>query len=111
VKEIECEGLGWIHLAQTSDKLLALLNTVMNLWGSMKGLQFLDYSKAIRISQWSLHHAVNHHHRHHHIQGVFLLVLPPPIFFRRRPLSLLPFHEYRKDCFAVLLSPNSLLIF
>jgi hypothetical protein len=30
-KEIECEGVDWIHLAQNRDRWRALVNTLMNL--------------------------------------------------------------------------------
>jgi len=29
--EIRCKGADWIHLAQVSDKLRAVVNTVMNI--------------------------------------------------------------------------------
>jgi len=32
LKEIRCEGVGWIHVVQDRDKWWALVNTVMNLW-------------------------------------------------------------------------------
>jgi len=36
LREIEWEGVDWIHLAQDWGQLQALLNTVMNLWVPLK---------------------------------------------------------------------------
>jgi hypothetical protein len=32
LKEIQCEGVDWIHLAQDTAQWQTLVNTVMNLW-------------------------------------------------------------------------------
>jgi hypothetical protein len=42
LREIGCEGVEWIHLAQTKGKWQALVNMVMNLLGSIKGGKLLD---------------------------------------------------------------------
>jgi len=34
--------MDWIELAQDRDKQLAVVNPVMNLWGSIKCREFLD---------------------------------------------------------------------
>jgi hypothetical protein len=36
------EGVDWIHPVQDRDQCLALVNTVMNLGGSINGGEFLD---------------------------------------------------------------------
>jgi hypothetical protein len=35
-KEIGCGGMDWIQLAQNMDQWMALVNTVIEQWGSMK---------------------------------------------------------------------------
>jgi hypothetical protein len=46
LRETGLEGVYWIHLAQDTNRWLALVNTVMKLRVSVKGAQFLDYSCA-----------------------------------------------------------------
>jgi hypothetical protein len=41
-REIGWEGVDWMHLAQDRDQWRTLVNTVMNLRGSIKGREFLD---------------------------------------------------------------------
>jgi hypothetical protein len=40
--EVRCGGMDWIELAQNRDRCQALLNAVMNLWGSIKCREFLN---------------------------------------------------------------------
>jgi hypothetical protein len=35
--------MDWMHLAQNRDQWRDLVNTVMNLWGSIRGEKFFDY--------------------------------------------------------------------
>jgi hypothetical protein len=41
VREIGCEGVDWIYHAQVRDQWPAFLNMVMNLWSSIKIVEFL----------------------------------------------------------------------
>jgi hypothetical protein len=41
LREVEWEGVDWIHLAQDRNKWQALVNTVMNLHASQKVGSFL----------------------------------------------------------------------
>ena len=43
LQEVGYEGMGWIDLAQDSDRWRALVNLVMNLLGSIKCGEFLDW--------------------------------------------------------------------
>jgi hypothetical protein len=43
LQEVGREGMDWIDLAQDTDRWLALVNAVMNLQGSIKCREFLDY--------------------------------------------------------------------
>jgi hypothetical protein len=42
LREIGLEGVGWIHLAQDTDRLRAVVNTVMNLSSFVMGGEFCD---------------------------------------------------------------------
>jgi hypothetical protein len=42
LRAVGWEGVAWMHLAQDMDQLWALVNTVMNIRGSIKGGEFLD---------------------------------------------------------------------
>jgi hypothetical protein len=43
LREVGGEAVVWIHLAQVRDQWQrTLVNTVMNLWGSINGGEFLD---------------------------------------------------------------------
>jgi hypothetical protein len=41
-KEIHCEGVGWLNLAQDSVQWQVLANTIMNIQVPKKGGEFLD---------------------------------------------------------------------
>jgi hypothetical protein len=41
IKEIQQEGVDWIHLAQVRDRWRALVNTIMNLWVPQNAVNFL----------------------------------------------------------------------
>jgi hypothetical protein len=42
LSEIRWSGMDWINLAQNRDKWRAVVNTVMNLWGSLKCWEVLE---------------------------------------------------------------------
>jgi len=39
---MRCEGMNWMNLAQGTDKQQALVNAVNELFGFIKGCEFLD---------------------------------------------------------------------
>jgi hypothetical protein len=43
LREVRCEEMDWIDLAQDRDRWWALVNAVMNLRGSIKCGEFLDW--------------------------------------------------------------------
>ena len=42
LQEEGCGGMDWIELAEDRDMWPALVNSIMNLWGSIKCGEFLD---------------------------------------------------------------------
>jgi hypothetical protein len=45
LKGIDCEGGQWIHLAQNRNQWWAVVNAVMNVWGSIKRVEFLELQR------------------------------------------------------------------
>jgi hypothetical protein len=43
LREMECEGVDWMHLAQDREQWRVLVNTVMNLQVPKNGRESLDY--------------------------------------------------------------------
>jgi hypothetical protein len=43
LREIGWESMNWIHLAQDRDQWRTGVSTVMNLWGSIKCGEFIDW--------------------------------------------------------------------
>jgi hypothetical protein len=41
-KEVGLEGVDWIYLVQGRDRWRALVNMIMNLWGSIKCVEFIE---------------------------------------------------------------------
>lgn len=39
----ECDVMDWIHLAQNTDRCRAVVNTVMNIFGSIKDEEFIEW--------------------------------------------------------------------
>jgi len=58
VKEIGCEGMDWILLAQDRDQLWDLVNTAMNLRVSQKVGNLLTIRQTVSSSRRTLFHAV-----------------------------------------------------
>ena len=42
-QNVGCGGVVWIEVAQDRNRWQAVANAVMNLWGSIKCLEFLDF--------------------------------------------------------------------
>jgi hypothetical protein len=49
IREIEWDGIDWIDVAQDRDKRKDLVNTVMNLRGSIKCWEFLEWLHSWRL--------------------------------------------------------------
>jgi hypothetical protein len=56
-KEVGCEGVEWIHLAQDKDPWWALVNMLLEPSGSMKGREFLEHLRDCHCLRGALIHS------------------------------------------------------